>query len=202
MPPAQDMESICTLRQSLLLIRHGETEWNYASKRQGWRDSALTSIGKRQMASVRLPKNATGPIFTSDLGRAVSSAKIIAQQYPSPVITLKLLREQRFSDCQAQCRSVFWNKNESAEQLQKRVLLGLMQVINYPIAGPKLIVGHGEWIRMAIAIGLPNLDITQVPLPSNGSITQLSISSRILNPLDDQPFVPIVLSDQTNRGAA
>lgn len=202
MPPNQDMESISSQLQSVLLIRHGETEWNCANKRQGWRDSALTSTGKVQMANVCLPINATGPIFTSDLGRAISSAKIIARRYQYPVITLKCLREQKFTASNAQCCPDFWRKNESSAQLQSRVLRGLTQVIDYPSSGPKIIVGHGEWIRMAIAACTPNLDISQVSLPSNGSITQLSISRRTLTALDNSSLMTLALPHQANRGAA
>ncbi|MBV8753512.1 MAG: histidine phosphatase family protein [Hyphomicrobiales bacterium] len=37
-------------RPVLYYIRHGETDWNVASRLQGWHDPALNALGRRQAA--------------------------------------------------------------------------------------------------------------------------------------------------------
>ena len=64
----------------ILLIRHGETDWNHQGRRQGRRDVPLNEAGREQMqrcaALLRgLPVNA---ILTSPLSRATESAAILA----------------------------------------------------------------------------------------------------------------------------
>jgi broad specificity phosphatase PhoE len=64
----------------VLLVRHGETEWNRAGRRQGQLDSALTSDGLRQarrIAEMVAPLEPEG-LFSSPRGRALSTANVIA----------------------------------------------------------------------------------------------------------------------------
>jgi broad specificity phosphatase PhoE len=63
----------------VLLVRHGETEWNVAHRRQGQLDSPLTPRGinhAEQLAAAICAKAVDG-IFTSPLGRAHRTASII-----------------------------------------------------------------------------------------------------------------------------
>jgi len=70
---------------TILLVRHGETEWNRARRYQGWSDSPLTPRGEAQAAAVgrrlsTLPEAAAAAIVASPLGRARRTAEIIAAQ--------------------------------------------------------------------------------------------------------------------------
>lgn len=61
----------------VLLVRHGQTEWNLVGRRQGQLDSPLTAAGVAQ--AHRTASFVTGDaIFTSPLGRACTTARIIA----------------------------------------------------------------------------------------------------------------------------
>lgn len=68
----------------LLLIRHGESEWNAVRRWQGQADSPLSSIGRRQAQGVadRLaahdPPARFATVWTSDLGRARETAQVLA----------------------------------------------------------------------------------------------------------------------------
>ncbi len=65
--------------ESVLLARHGETEWNRERRRQGQLDSPLTQVGLAQAASlarVAAAQSVDG-IFTSPLGRARLTAATI-----------------------------------------------------------------------------------------------------------------------------
>ena len=67
----------------LLILRHGETEWNRAGRFQGRADSPLTELGRAQAAQQAAILRALGvgadshAIFTSPQGRARETALII-----------------------------------------------------------------------------------------------------------------------------
>ena len=67
---------------TILLVRHGETEWNLQRRFQGRFDSTLTERGIAQARTVgrllsTLPEAAAAPIVASPQGRARRSAEII-----------------------------------------------------------------------------------------------------------------------------
>src|SRR5260370_38449438 len=68
---------------TILLVRHGETEWNRARRYQGWSDSPLTARGIAQAEAIGhrlrdLPDAADAEIVASPIGRARRTAEIIA----------------------------------------------------------------------------------------------------------------------------
>jgi broad specificity phosphatase PhoE len=70
--------------KTVLLVRHGETEWNRARRYQGWRDSPLTPEGSAQAEAIgrllrQLPEAAGAEIIASPIGRARRTAEIIAE---------------------------------------------------------------------------------------------------------------------------
>ena len=69
---------------TMLLVRHGETEWNRARRYQGWLDSPLTPEGIAQAEAIGrrlrlMPEAASAEIIASPLGRARHTAAIIAE---------------------------------------------------------------------------------------------------------------------------
>ncbi|WP_238998507.1 histidine phosphatase family protein [Nocardioides limicola] len=64
----------------LVLLRHGETDWNAAGRLQGHADVALNEAGLAQAIAVapHLAKYQPVAIWTSDLARAARTAEIIA----------------------------------------------------------------------------------------------------------------------------
>ncbi|OGB20418.1 MAG: phosphoglycerate mutase [Burkholderiales bacterium RIFCSPLOWO2_02_FULL_57_36] len=65
----------------ILLIRHGETEWNAVKRLQGHLDIALNAEGERQAAALgqALLDETLDVIVASDLQRAMQTAHAIAQ---------------------------------------------------------------------------------------------------------------------------
>lgn len=80
----------------ILFIRHGETVFNLEGKIQGDLDSPLTETGLRQAGAVahRLRHTPPAHIYTSDLGRALATAQLIAQAVHCPLTTDERLRER------------------------------------------------------------------------------------------------------------
>lgn len=79
----------------LTIVRHGETEWNKIGKQQGHLDSPLTKNGIIQAKAIAgFIDNDFDFIISSDLGRAIETAKIIAEKIKKEIIKEKGLRER------------------------------------------------------------------------------------------------------------
>ena len=72
----------------LILVHHGDTDWTIQKKLQGWTDISLNETGRIQMQelSQQLANIPIAAIYSSDLTRAVESARIIAQGHDCDVI--------------------------------------------------------------------------------------------------------------------
>jgi probable phosphoglycerate mutase len=63
----------------ILLVRHGESEWNADGRWQGQADPPLTDLGRQQAAAAARSIGAVDAIAASDLERARITAEIIAE---------------------------------------------------------------------------------------------------------------------------
>lgn len=73
----------------LLLVRHGESEWNRIHRYQGQIDTKLTELGLEQaeLLGTRLSSEAIDCIYTSPLQRCSLTAQAIARHHPqAPLI--------------------------------------------------------------------------------------------------------------------
>jgi broad specificity phosphatase PhoE len=79
----------------ILIARHGETEWNLSRRFQGHLDSPLTERGHQQAQrlAARLANESISAVFCSDLGRAMQTARPIADTLRLELETSPLLRE-------------------------------------------------------------------------------------------------------------
>jgi alpha-ribazole phosphatase len=79
----------------LILVRHGETDWNLEGRYQGQADLPLNERGREQakLLAERLRSESIEAIYASDLSRAYETAKIIAEALGQEVRTLASLRE-------------------------------------------------------------------------------------------------------------
>lgn len=82
----------------LILVRHGETEWNRDLKIQGQLDVVLSAVGRAQAKRVarRLQGETLAAVYSSDLARASETAAIIAELHGLAVLTRPELREGCF----------------------------------------------------------------------------------------------------------
>ena len=86
---------------TLILIRHGESEWNRDGRIQGQVNSPLTDLGINQAKAIRdhlsgILLNQELEIYTSPLDRAIQTAEIIAQGIDHP--SSKIIIEERLND--------------------------------------------------------------------------------------------------------
>jgi probable phosphoglycerate mutase len=90
----------------LLLVRHGQSEWNAAGRWQGQQDPPLTDLGRRQARAVARSIGAVDGVFASDLQRAAETAAIIATELGVlPVVVDPDLRERHAGEWEGLTRA-------------------------------------------------------------------------------------------------
>jgi probable phosphoglycerate mutase len=154
----------------LLLVRHGESEWNAAGRWQGQADPPLTDTGRSQAMRAARAIGAVDAIVASDLQRARDTAEILAAAIGiGPVVIDPRLRERHAGEWSGLTRADIhaeWpgyladdplhREAESAppgerrppgwepdEQLLERVLAALAELTTALPSGDALVVTHG-----------------------------------------------------------
>ncbi len=180
----------------LMLIRHGETDWNATLRYQGHANIPLNEQGRAQAqkAGARLAHYRATAIYTSDILRAAETAEIVGAAtglIPEPMPNLReidvgqwegLTPEElyrRFPEHMAAfdrdpARTVRLG-GESYAQLQERALIALNDIhAAYPGDELVLAVSHGGTIRALLChiIGLDLAHFGRLWL-DNGSFTEL-----------------------------
>lgn len=196
----------------LLIVRHGQTDWNSSSRFQGHTDVPLNAVGLAQAQAIsrRLSVERPAAIYSSDLQRAWQTAQIIQQALPAearcPLIAEPRLREMCFgewegltySEIQArQHRQLeIWKSDlehtappggETLLDLKARVQAAYQDILQAHAEATVILVAHGGPLQMliALALGLPPGRYWQVQL-SNASLSELNIypEGAILNLLN------------------
>ena len=86
----------------LVMLRHGQTEYNAGSRMQGQLDTDLSDLGRAQAVSAAevLAKRQPLVIVSSDLRRALDTATALGERSGLPVTTDTRLRETHLGDWQ------------------------------------------------------------------------------------------------------
>ena len=80
---------------TILLARHGETDWNREGRWQGWADPPLNETGRAQARALAEQLRGTpfDAVYSSDLQRAHETAELVAAPHGVPVVADEGLRE-------------------------------------------------------------------------------------------------------------
>jgi len=176
---------------TLLLVRHGQSEWNAAGRMQGQTGHVpLTPLGHQQAAAAarELAGLHPGALVSSDLRRAVQTAEHCARATGLPLTTTPALREQGYGVLEGRPSVELWDVvdwtdphwsaegGESLAALHARVAAYLEQLRADPPAEVVALVTHGDTIRaaQAVAAGLGPAELPAVT-PHNGSVTRLAL---------------------------
>ena len=86
----------------LFLFRHGETDWNREGRLQGHTDTPLNATGFVQAEELgeALRQHRLDAIVSSDLQRALTTARIAAEALSVPLFTEPLLRETNVGEAE------------------------------------------------------------------------------------------------------
>lgn len=180
--------------ERVLLIRHGQTDWNVDGRWQGTLPVGLNEIGRAQAKALAeyLKDHRIGSIYASDLPRAFDTAQAIGDVVgvtPRPDIRLQefnlgifqgLTREEikeRYSKEFRDFEANYWDyvvaNGESRRALQNRAYGVFQDIVNQAIGPEVVIVSHGGTIRMLLLRlfdGAPELNHFHV---ENTSLTTL-----------------------------
>ena len=176
---------------TLLLVRHGQSEWNAAGILQGQTPHVpLTELGHAQAAAIArdLARLDPGALVSSDLRRAVQTAEYCARATGLPFTTTPALREMGHGVLEGRPSREIWNAvdwsdpraradgGESATDLHERVASYLAALAADPPAEVVALVTHGDTIRaaQAVAAGL-GPDAMPAVTPHNGTVTALEL---------------------------
>ncbi|HEY4624715.1 MAG TPA: histidine phosphatase family protein [Blastococcus sp.] len=176
---------------TLLLVRHGQSEWNAAGLMQGQTPHIpLTPLGHAQAeaAAAELAGLGPGALLSSDLVRAVQTAEHCARATGLPIVPSPALREQGYGELEGRPSRELWDivdwtdphwsppGGESLAELHGRVEAFLKDLSAEPPADVIAIVTHGDTIRavQAVVAGL-GPDAMPVITPQNGSVTGLEL---------------------------
>jgi broad specificity phosphatase PhoE len=105
--------------EQLILVRHGETLHNVAGIAQGWADSDLSERGHEQVRRLaeRLKKQKPDALFSSPLGRALTTATTIREALGLDITILEDLREMSYGSWES--RSFLDIRREDAETYER-----------------------------------------------------------------------------------
>jgi probable phosphoglycerate mutase len=137
---------------TLLLVRHGETDWNAAGRLQGHTDRPLSDYGREQAR--RLAEELTGEefdaIYSSDLARARETAEIVGAELGLPVALDPDLREKDWGNWEGLTSTERLGvelAGESTESHQRRMLAAIGRIAAEHPYGRVLVVTHGGSMR-------------------------------------------------------
>ncbi len=178
----------------ILLIRHGETDWNHQGRRQGRRDVPLNEQGRAQMRRCAdmlkgLPVDA---ILTSPLSRATESAAILAKALAYPehhIRRIDGLIERDFGDIdgmtQAELRAYRARggkeKTEPLYMVRERMMRTILSVARQEKHKNLIVVSHSAAIKSLLVrlYGKPEL---QRRTTRNAGVSIIEYKSGRLHP--------------------
>ena len=120
----------------VVVVRHGETDWNVIHRIQGHQPVELNARGKAQAlaAADRLADEAIDAIYSSDLARAMQTAEVIAARHGMPPIPEVRLRE--------------WSLGVLEGLLSEEAKVRYPDVYEaFRVEGPDFLIPGGESIR-------------------------------------------------------
>ncbi|HEY7398793.1 MAG TPA: histidine phosphatase family protein [Gaiellaceae bacterium] len=142
---------------TILLARHGETEWNRVGRYQGWADPPLNDTGRAQARELAEQLRATpfDAVYSSDLLRARETAEIVAAPHGVEVVIEPGLREVNVGAwsglTRAEVEQRFPNGErpggESREEHTARVLAAAERIARAHPSDRILLVSHGGTMR-------------------------------------------------------
>ena len=158
--------------RTLVLVRHGETDWNLSGRAQGHADVPLNDTGRVQAKAVALVMASFGPsrLWSSDLARARQTADAIAAATGLTVECDRRLREydvgarsgltlaelaeqhpQEYADWMAGRTTTVVAGEETTPEVRARVTPALLQCLKGLAAGEVgVVVMHGACLKVGL----------------------------------------------------
>ncbi len=144
----------------ILLVRHGQSEWNADGRWQGQADPPLSELGEQQAVDAARALGMVDAIYASDLVRAHHTAELVAAQLGADVVVEPRLRERSAGEWEGRTRAEIdegWPGYletgrrpagyEPDDSVLERVL-GALDAIAAMHDGDVLVITHGGVVRV------------------------------------------------------
>lgn len=175
----------------LIIVRHGETDWNRDGRYQGHADPPLNDAGRTQALELarELADTPLDAAYTSDLQRAAETARIILAGRDVPLVPDPGLREIDVGswsgltrpEIEARFPGPADHDGESREDHLDRVVGAVERIAARHPGERVLIVSHGGSIR---ALRRHALRVDSVPRVDNCTVYRLGFESGVLCGID------------------
>jgi probable phosphoglycerate mutase len=163
----------------ILLVRHGETDWNAMGRIQGHSDTPLNAAGREQAQRTarRLSREPVRALYSSDLARALETATVIGHALGLTVVTSPCLRErqygawegltaaeiqthypQQFAEWRARTTDFAPPQGETRSQLLTRARAELQGIAYRHVGEVVVVVTHGGFCYVLINHILGSVD--------------------------------------------
>lgn len=210
---------------TILIARHGESDWNREKRWQGHTDRPLTEKGQEQarVLAERLSHIDLDAVYSSDLRRARDTGAVVADAQGLELQVRQDLREvdvgswsgltrpeaeERFPEGFARWRTGFpgWEDGETYEAMTDRVLGAALDIARQHEGRRVLVVSHGGPIRALHAAALV-LDIHAYrrlrPVEPNARLSAVCVVDGRLTELCPAGEIDALIArDQADRRAA
>jgi probable phosphoglycerate mutase len=210
---------------TILIARHGESDWNVEGRWQGHADRPLSERGRDQAAALaeRLVGKGVEAIYSSDLRRARETAETVGARLGLPVRARRELREvdvgswsgltraeaeERFPDGFArwQAGGAGWEDGEVYEDMSDRIVTAVRRIAAEHQGGRVLVVTHGGPIRAlhAAALGLDVQTYRRMrPVEPNARLSAVCVEDGRFSELSGAQGIDDLLArDQEERAEA
>ena len=190
---------------TLLLARHGETDWNRDGRFQGHADTSLNARGREQAQALADELPHVDVIYSSDLSRSLETAEIVSERLGLQVRVDPRLRERNFGSWEGLTGAEIeraspdaygrWRRGEGFgaddaerhEAFAERIEAFLTDVLPRHPGETVLVIAHGGSIRViqAVGTGLDYLtDRRSIPAVANCAVAGYAAREGKLTPLD------------------
>jgi probable phosphoglycerate mutase len=191
---------------TILLARHGETEWNRDGRFQGWADPPLNATGRAQAVdlSVALMAEELAAVYSSPLRRAYETAEVVGASRGLEPVTVDALREvdvgswsgltraeieQRFPEQYARWLDYGqgWDDGETYEAMAERVVRAVLALAADHDGQRILAVSHGGPMR-AVSAFADRVTYAEArrrsPVVGNTAVLEFAVEASALRRLD------------------
>jgi broad specificity phosphatase PhoE len=210
---------------TVLLARHGQSDWNASRRWQGRADRPLTGRGREQARALaaRLAHIELDAVYSSDLRRARETAEEVARVQGLGVIEVPDLAEVDVGSWSGLTREEAqerfpagyhrwlngepgWEDGETYEEMAERVLAAVLMIAAEHEGGRALVVSHGGPIRAihAAALGLDVHSYRRLrPVEPNARLSAVCLEDARLTEVCPASEIDALLArDQAERRAA
>ncbi|MGB3716425.1 MAG: histidine phosphatase family protein [Candidatus Promineifilaceae bacterium] len=186
-------------KTTILLIRHGETDWNVSGRWQGQSDIPLNENGIKQanLLAKRLSSRSISALYCSDLIRAAQTASILGHVLGLQPIADAAWRERNGGDFEGlsaeelskvatgnpfQIRDKDWAPpgGETNAQVAARVQKAFDRIVSNHSGEMIAIVSHGGAIitLLSLVVGLPAGERARIWVSRNTGFSIIEIGER------------------------